>query len=123
MDVPATLRGPDEHAPGVWGWALQHAGVPDDLPTWERRMRAELARAKYDGGRLVLAGSFGTDAHLEAWLDIARAVPGVDFHAISPDSERLERLAEPDAPDNFRWNHPDDDEPAARRGHDTGGRQ
>ena len=80
-------------------------------------MRCELAAPAYAGGRVEIRGGFPTDAYLCAWLDIARAVPGVEFRARTAEVDRMVRLAEPDAPDNFRWTYPDvDEEIAAGRG-------
>lgn len=95
---------------------------PGELTRWERGITTELARPKYNGGRVDLLGDFPTDAYLCAWLDIARALPGVEFHAHTDQADRFRRLAEPDAPDNFRWTYPDDDQQrAARRGQSSEG--
>jgi hypothetical protein len=110
----------------TWEWKADPItfvvlGDPAELSRWERGITTELNRPRYDGGRVELLGDFPTDAYLTAWLDIARAVPAVEFHAHTTQVDRLTRLAEPDAPDNFRWTYPDDDIDAARRGQDTEG--
>lgn len=91
---------------------------PAELTRWERALTSELSRTRYAGGRVEIVGDFPTDEYLTAWLDIARSVPAVEFRARTEQDDRMRRLAEPDAPDNFRWAYPDD---AARYGHDTEG--
>lgn len=112
--------------PNTWDWAPTPIAFavladPGELERWERGITAELARPQYAGGRVELLGDFPTDAYLTAWLDIARALPGVDFHARTEQVDRVSRLAEYDAPDNFRWTYPDDDVDAARRGQNSEG--
>lgn len=81
------------------------AYVLDDLEGWEAQMTAEVAHPRHQGGwvRIHDAGDFFSDEYLTAWLDIARATPGVKFYAYTKEVSRFKRLAEPDAPDNFLW--------------------
>lgn len=120
MDRPALISA------GEWSWTLHDGNRADtlaDLPRWEHDTTCEITAPTYAGGHLEIVGDFPTDAYLCAWLDIARAVPGVDFHARTTEVDRMVRLADPDAPDNFRWTYqdPDIDEDAASRGQSTEG--
>lgn len=106
-----------------WVWSpepdlYRDAQAGADLGEWERRMTLELGDPRYAGGRLDLLGDFPADSYLTAWLDIARALPDLEFYAVTSEADRMARLADPDAPDNFRWTSPDDDY-AARRGPST----
>lgn len=102
----------------VWTWSPEPDLASADLGEWERRVTVELSRPQYAGGRVELLGDFPTDVYLTAWLDIARATPALDFHAVTAEADRMARLAAPDAPDNFRWSSPDE-EHAASRGQST----
>lgn len=106
----------------TWVWAPApdlHAGGAD-LAQWEHLMTVELGRLQYEGAHIDLLGDFPTDSYLTAWLDIARVLPDVEFYAVTSEVDRMARLAEPDAPDNFRWTSPDE-QFAARRGQSVEG--
>jgi len=80
--------------------------VVDDLSGWRDDMIAELGASRYRGGKWVRihdAGDFFSDEYLEAWLEIARAVPDVTFYCYTREVERFRRLVEPDPPENFLW--------------------
>ncbi len=109
---------------GCWHWRpepidLVVLGDQVELARWERAMLAELSRPVFAGVHVELHGDFPTDGYLTAWLDIARALPGTTFHTVTDEHDRMARLAEPDAPDNFRWDSTDGDVSAADRGPST----
>jgi len=78
--------------------------VLDDLEGWKSAMILE-SRKRAAGGyvRIHDAGDFLSDEYLEAWLDIARAVPEVVFYAYTKEVSRFKRLVVGRAPSNFRW--------------------
>lgn len=82
------------------------ARVLDDLPRWEADMVAELAAARFRGGRFVRvhdAGDFFADDYTAAWLRVARAVPDVTFYAYTKEVAWFRRVVEPDRPGNFLY--------------------
>lgn len=106
--------------------------ILDDLDGWRDEMILELGKRRYrpsgrsradvvpadvivddwtetwinSGGQAVRvhdAGDFFSDEYLEAWIEIARATPDVLFYAYTKEVSRFRRIAEHDAPTNFRW--------------------
>jgi hypothetical protein len=82
--------------------------VVDDLDGWRTAMVDELGLPRYRGGKWVRihdAGDFFSDEYLEAWLDVARAVPDVEFYAYTREVARFRRVVEPPGrcPANFRY--------------------
>jgi len=106
--------------------------VLDDLAGWQASMIKELQRKKFrptgtprpltkpegvtldpwmerwyrSGGRSVRvhdAGDFFSDEYLRAWLEVARQTPDVLFYAYTKEVRRFRAIAEPEAPENFRW--------------------
>ncbi len=52
---------------------------------------------------VTIFGDFFSDSYLQAWLEIMRLRPGVEFYAYSKEVSRFRRLVEPDPPPNFQW--------------------
>jgi hypothetical protein len=91
--------------------------VLDDLEGWKSAMIEEVSKRVKTGGyvRIHDSGDFFTDEYLEAWIDIARIIPGVTFYAYTKEVERFKRVAGrtyhsisgggefPWAPANFKW--------------------
>ncbi|MET7720652.1 GP88 family protein [Streptomyces mirabilis] len=79
--------------------------VLDDLPGWQRRMAAELAHPRHQGGwvRIHDAGDFLSDHYLAAWLRIMIFRPGVNFYGYTKEVARVKRMVAPNPPRNFRW--------------------
>jgi hypothetical protein len=91
--------------------------VLDDLDGWKGEMMREIVKRVKKGGyvRIHDSGDFFTDEYLEAWIDIARIIPGVTFYAYTKEVERFKRVAGrtyysitgrgyfPWAPANFKW--------------------
>jgi hypothetical protein len=104
----------------------------DDLDGWRYRMTVHLQKKRYrptgsaraltkpenvtlddwmenwyaSGGRAVRvhdAGDFFSDEYLRAWLQVARETPDVLFYAYTKEVRRFRRVADAEAPPNFRW--------------------
>ncbi|MER7835332.1 hypothetical protein ABTY98_05320 [Streptomyces sp. NPDC096040] len=88
------------------GWRernLQY--VLDGLGGWQRRMAAEFAHPRHQGGwvRIHDAGDFFSDHYLASWLRIMIFRPGVSFYAYTKEIARVKRMVAPNPPRNFRW--------------------
>lgn len=106
--------------------------VLDNLPEWEEAMVDELLLKKFRptgiardiaglslesldsavrrwaemGGaaiRIHDSGDFLNEDYLRAWLRIARSVPDVLFYAYTKEVPMFRRIAQEEAPPNFRW--------------------
>jgi hypothetical protein len=91
--------------------------VLDDLDKFKGDMIHEAAYRVKPGGwiRIHDSGDFFSDEYLEAWMDIARIVPGVTFYCYTKEVERFKRIVErqywsisagkymPIKPDNFMY--------------------
>ncbi|SMC95256.1 hypothetical protein SAMN05660733_02888 [Lentzea albidocapillata] len=81
------------------------ARILDDLEKWTADIIAELRAPKFDGAALRVhdAGDFFSDLYLSTWLEVARATPGTLIYCYTKEISRFERIAVPNAPENFRW--------------------
>lgn len=97
VDMTVELRRKRYRPTGTPRAMVKPDGV--ELDPWMKRWYA-------DGGRAVRvhdAGDFFDDEYLRAWLQVARDTPDVLFYAYTKEVRRFRRIAELEAPDNFRW--------------------
>lgn len=77
----------------------------NDLEGWKAQMIAECSRKNMRGKyvRIHDAGDFYSEPYLEAWLDIAKAVPQVTFYCYTKEVMMFKKIVEPNCPENFKY--------------------
>jgi hypothetical protein len=78
--------------------------VLDDISGWQDAMTAECLKLKPGSYvRIHDSGDFFSEQYLRAWIQVARDVEGVTFYAYTKEVSMFKRVADIEAPANFRW--------------------
>lgn len=79
------------------------------LPHMSRAHLSETVASALDRGAALIrihdAGDFFSDEYLTAWLEIARANPGMLFYSYTKEVARFRRLVVDNPPPNFLWTY------------------